>query len=128
MILAVKKGKSRKSITEELQVHNDTIADNIRRSNKNGIAGLKTNKGGRPEGNPKGEAEIFKDLTKEIDKQANYWSIPTMIEWVKENKKQTIPYNTIWNQLQRLNYSYKAARPSPHLGNTEKQEAFKKGG
>ena len=62
MILAVKKGKARKSITEELQVHNDTIADNIRRSNKNGIAGLKTNKGGRPEGNPKGEAEIVELL------------------------------------------------------------------
>lgn len=126
ILLAVKKGKLRKDIAEELQIHNDTISDNIRRYNKTGIEGLKTNKGGRLEGNPKWDKQIFKDLTKEIDKQDKYWSIPTMITWIQEQKKQTIPYNTIWNHMKNLNYSYKSARPSPYLGNKEKQEAFKK--
>jgi transposase len=126
ILLAVKKKKKRKEIAEDLQIHNDTIADTIRKYNSEGIVGLKTNKGGRPEGNPKWDRRIFAKLTKQIDKQGQYWSIPLMVIWIKEEQNQSIPYNTVWNHMRNLNYSYKSARPHPYLGNTAKQEEFKK--
>ena len=128
LIIAVKQGKSRKTIAEELHVHNDTISDNVRRYNKSGVNGLTTNKGGRPEGNPKWDKEIFKDLTKEIDKQDKYWSIPIMVEWIKKHKDKNIPYNTVWYHMHGLEYTYKSARPHPYKGEKDKQESFKKGG
>lgn len=126
IILNILKGKQRLAIAEDLSININTITNTVKKYNEQGVEGLKTDKGGRPEGNPKWDTGIFTDLTKEIDKQDKYWSIPIMVEWIKENKKQTIPYNTIWNHMKNLKYSYKSARPSPYLGNTEKQEAFKK--
>ena len=126
VILNILKGKERITIAEDLNININTITNTVKKYNKKGAEGLRTNKGGRPEGNPKWDTAIFKDLAKEIDKQDKYWSIPIMITWIEEQKKQTIPYNTIWNHMKNLNYSYKSARPSPYLGNAEKQEAFKK--
>ena len=127
VILGVKKAKLRKEIAEDLNLNIDTITDTVKKYNKKGVQGLKTNKGGRPEGNPVWDSKIFDDLAKEIDKQEKYWSVPVMINWIKENKKKDIPYNTVWYHLRHLDYSYKSARPHPHLGDKGKQELFKKG-
>ena len=124
VILSVKKGKLRKEIAEDLNLNIDTVTDTVKKYNTEGIDGLKTNKGGRPEGNPKWDTSIFDALIKEIDKQDRYWSIPIMMRWVKENQKKEIPYNTVWYHVRNLDYSYKSARPHPYLGNKEKQEAF----
>ena len=126
IIIGVKKDKLRKDIAEDLNIHIDTIADTVKRYNDKGLAGLIVSKGGRPEGNPKWDTKIFDDLIKEIDKQDKYWSIPIMINWIKENKKEDIPYNTVWYHLKDLKYSYKSARPHPYKGDKEKQESFKK--
>ena len=127
VILGVKRGRLRKEVADQCGLNVDTITDTVRRYNEQGVAGLKTNKGGRPEGNPKWDASIFDDLVKEIDIQKCYWSVPLMIEWIKENKKEEIPYNTVWYRVHRLKYSYKSARPHPYLGNKDKQTSFKKG-
>ena len=74
------------------------------------------------------DTRIFDDLTKEIDKGGRYWSIPLMCAWIKDHKKTDIPENTVWYRMADLKYSYKSARPHPYKGDTEKQEAFKKGG
>ena len=126
IIIGVKKGKLRKNIAEDLNLHIDTIADTVKRYNEKGVEGLIVSKGGRPEGNPKWNTKIFDDLIKEIDKQDKYWSIPIMQEWVKKHKKKQIPYNTVWYHIKDLNYSYKSARPHPHLGDKERQNDFKK--
>jgi transposase len=84
-------------------------------------------KGGRPEGNPKWNTALFDNLVKEIDKGGRYWSIPLMVEWLKEHYKENVPENTVWYHLKRLNYSHKSARPHPYKGNKERQETFKKG-
>ena len=106
IILGVKKGKLRKHVAEALNVHIDTVTDTVKTYNQKGMVGLQTNKGGRPQGNPKWDTHIFDDLVKEVDKQDRYWSIPIMMQWVKENKKKEIPYNTIWYHMQNLKYSY----------------------
>lgn len=128
VIIAVKVGKLRKEIAESLNLHIDTITNIVKKYNQEGVEGLKENLGGRPEGNPKWDPEIFVDLVNEIDKQEKYWSIPIMIEWIKKNKKKEIPYNTVWYHMKNLKYSYKSARPHPYLGNEDKQNSFKKGG
>lgn len=89
--------------------------------------GLISNKGGRPEGNPKWDTAIFDALVKEIDTKKGYWSIPRMQQWIREHHKKEIPEQTVWYRMDKLNYSYKSARPHPVQGNKEKQEAFKKG-
>ena len=126
VILGIKMGRLRQEVALSLNLNIDTITDTVRRYNERGVDGLKTNKGGRPEGNPKWDRSIFDDLVKEIDGQKRYWSIPLMVEWIKKHKKKDIPYNTVWYHIQNLNYSYKSARPHPYLGNKEKQESFKK--
>ncbi len=128
VILGIKAGRLRKEIAESLNLNIDTITNIAKRYNEKGIEGLKENLGGRPEGNPKWDKNIFTDLFMTIDKQKGYWSIPIMIEWIKKNKKEDIPYNTVWYHLQNSSYSYKSARPHPYLGNKEKQDSFKKGG
>ena len=127
-IINTKKGSSRKEVSEVLSVSYDTIGDWVKKYNEGGVAALKTNKGGRSEGNPKWDTRIFDDLTKEIDKGGRYWSIPLMCAWIKDHKKREIPENTVWYHMADLKYSYKSARPHPYKGDTEKQEAFKKGG
>ena len=125
-IMAAKQGKKRYEIVEQLIVDAKSVTTWLGRYNNGGTNALKTNKGGRPEGNPKWDSDIFNDLTKEIDK-GGYWSIPRMQEWIKERHKKEIPEQTVWYRMDKLNYSYKGARPHPAQGNRERQEAFKKG-
>jgi transposase len=126
-MFAVKNGVSRAKVSEDFSLNIDTITDWIKKYNSGGIDALATNKGGRPEGNPKWDTIIFVELVKEINKQKHYWSIPVMIEWIAEHYQQTIPQQTVWCHMGKLNMSYKSARPHPHLGDKEQQELFKKG-
>ena len=126
VILGVKRGKLRKEVAENLNLNIDTVTNTVKKYNSKGIKGLETNKGGRLEGNPVWDTKIFDDLVKEIDKQDRYWSIPVMMQWIKEHKKEEIPYNTVWYHARNLDYSYKSARPHPYLGNKKRQETFKK--
>lgn len=125
-ILLAKEGKKRFEIVERLTVDASSVTMWLQRYNEKGSAALTSNKGGRPEGNPKWDKEIFDDLAKEIDK-GGYWSIPRMQKWLTENKKKDIPGQTVWYRMNQLGYSYKSARPSPVQGSKEKQDAFKKG-
>ena len=129
IILEIDKGLMRKEIADKLMVNIDTITDVVKRYNKQGIESLSVNKGGRPEGNPKWDKQIFVELTAEVNKQKEYWSVPKMVEWIKVNKKTTIPEITVWYHMTNMHsMSYKSARPHPHLGNTTKQAEFKKKG
>lgn len=126
-ILLAKKGKKRYEIVDQLTVDASSVTTWLQRYNERGAAALVSNKGGRPEGNPKWDASVFDDLAKEIDK-GGYWSVPRMQEWLRTHKKKDIPEQTVWYRMDQLNYSYKSARPHPVQGNKEKQDAFKKGG
>jgi transposase len=125
-ILLAKKGEKRYEIVDRLTVDASSVTTWVQRYNEKGTSALVSNKGGRPEGNPKWDASIFTDLAKEIDK-GGYWSVPRMQEWLKSNKKKEIPEQTVWYRMDQLNYSYKSARPHPTQGNREKQGLFKKG-
>jgi transposase len=98
----------------------------ITKYNSGGSLALASNLGGRSEGNPKWDAEIFDELAKEIDK-GGYWSIPRMQDWIKTHKKKEVPEQTVWYRMDKLKYSYKSSRPSPIGGDREKREVFKKG-
>ena len=124
-IMLAKEGKQRQEIVEYLRVSDHSITNWVHAYNEGGIPALATNKGGRPEGNPKWDASIFDDLAKEIDK-GGYWSIPRMQEWLKKHKNKDIPEQTVWYRMDQLNYTYKGARPHPVQGNREKQDNFKK--
>ena len=50
-----------------------------------------------------------------------------MQEWIKEQYQKDIPEQTVWYRMDKLNYSYKGARPHPVQGDRERQETFKKG-
>src|SRR3989344_7928129 len=125
-ILSAMQGKKRYEISEQLTVDEKSVTTWVQKYNKKGTDGLVSNLGGRPEGNPKWDGDIFDDLAKEIDK-GGYWSITRMQDWLITNKKKAIPEQTVWYRMDQLNYSYKGARPHPTQGNKEKQEAFKKG-
>lgn len=127
-IINIKKGKLVKQVSEELLVSRRSVSTWQNLYNKKGVSGLASNKGGRPEGNPKWDAGIFDTLGDTIKKTGGYWSIPTMQEWIKNEYHETIPEQTIWYHLVRiLKFSYKSARPHPYKGNRELQESFKKG-
>ena len=129
IILEVNNGLMRREIADKLMVNIDTITDVVKRYNKQGMESFNVNKGGRPEGNPKWNKQIFVDLKAEINKQKEYWSVPKMVEWIKNQKKTTIPEITVWyHMVHKHDMSYKSARPHPHLGNTTKQAEFKKKG
>ncbi len=125
-VLLAKKGKKRFEIVEQLTVDAKSVTTWLARYNKNGTQALVTNKGGRPEGNPKWDSVHFEALTKEIDK-GGYWSVPRMQEWLFLKYAVNIPEQTVWYRMNQLHYSYKSARPHPVQGNKEKQEMFKKG-
>lgn len=125
-IIKFKRGKLVKEIEQDLDVSRRSISTWIMTYNIKGIKGLETNKGGRREGNPKWDVEIFKTLTKEIKEKNGYWSIPTMQEWILKNYKESIPEQTVWYHLDKLGFSYKSSRPHPYKGDREKQEQFKK--
>jgi transposase len=126
IIIAAKAGTKHKDIADRLMISTRSVSVWIGRYNKRGSEALKTNKGGRPGGNPIWDASLFEDLAKEIDK-GGYWSIPRMQAWFKEHKHKDIPEQTVWYRMDKLGYSYKSARPHPVQGNREKQDAFKKG-
>lgn len=126
-IIKIGEHKQIQAIAEELLISRRSISTWNKRFIQQGVLGLRDNNGGRKEGNPKWDTEIFDELIKEIDKQKQYWSIPKMMEWVEERFKKEIPEQTIWYQLDKRGYSYKSSRPHPYLGNKEKQESFKKG-
>ena len=126
-ILLAKKGKKRYEIVEQLAVDAKSVTTWLARYNERGTTALISNKGGRPEGNPKWEASVFTDLAAAIDK-GGYWSIPRMQEWIHTHYKKDIPEQTVWYRMDQLRYSYKGARPHPMQGSKERREAFKKGG
>jgi transposase len=129
ILLLIKKDFSRKEVSERLSVNIDTITDVIKRYNKNGIDSLKTNKGGRPLGNPLWDSKIFDKLIEEIDKQDKYWSVPIMQEWINKHFKKDIPEQTVWYRMNIMNnFSYKSNRPHPYKGDKDKQDIFKKKG
>ncbi len=125
-ILLAIEGKKRYEIVERLAVDAKSVTTWVHRYNAHGVSALISNKGGRPEGNPKWDVSIFNDLAQEIDK-GGYWSIPRMQEWLKQKYKKDIPEQTVWYRMDTLGYSYKSARPHPVKGDRERQKTFKKG-
>jgi transposase len=126
VIIGIAKGKTRTEVANNFQINIDSVTDWIKKYNTDGLIGLKTNKGGRKEGNPKWSSEIFDILFKEIEKNDRYWSIPRMQEWIQDNFKKEIPEQTVWYHLNANRYSYKSARPHPYKGDKDAQESFKK--
>ena len=66
-IINIKKGKSRSEVIELFDINRDTVTNWVNTYNEKGAEGLKTNLGGRKEGNPKWDKDIFEKLGKEID-------------------------------------------------------------
>lgn len=119
-------GRKRYEIVDQLAVDSTRVTIWIQKYNRGGTEALQLSKGGRPKGNPKWSVSLFKSLSREIDK-GGYWSIPRMQKWLKENHDLDIPEQTVWYRMDKLNYSYKSARPHPVLGDKGRQETFKKG-
>lgn len=126
-ILHIKEGATHTAAARRFVVSRTSVISWISAYNKGGVAALLMSKGGRPEGNPRWDRTIFDALAKELDTGGRYWSVPLMVEWIKEKYKKDIPENTVWYHMTDLDYSYKSARPHPCKGNKEAQEAFKKG-
>jgi transposase len=126
-IINLKKGRAVKAVAADLIVSRQSLSQWQRRYNTAGIAGLVTNKGGRPEGNPLWDTAIFTNLTNHIKATGGYWSVPLMQQWIEKKYTKTIPLQTIWYHLCLLQFSYKSARPHPYKGDIEKQAVFKKG-
>lgn len=126
-IINIKKGKHVQQVAEDLLVSRRSLATWQKKLHTQGTDGLLSNKGGRPEGNPKWNANIWETLDKEIKITGGYWSIPKMQDWIFNKYKDNIPEQTVWYHLKRLGFSYKSARPHPYKGDKERQESFKKG-
>lgn len=126
-IINIKKGKLMRQVSEELVVSQKSLGVWLSRYNEQGVVGLASNKGGRPEGNPKWDEEIWKELGNTIKNTNGYWSIPKMQEWINNKYKKEIPEQTVWYHLDKLGFSYKSARPHPYKGDRDKQASFKKG-
>ncbi|MFT5036562.1 MAG: transposase [Candidatus Azotimanducaceae bacterium] len=121
-----KRGVSPQDIAVRLMVNDRSVRDWITRYNQGDTKGLQPKQTGRPPGNPKWDIAIFTQLAKEIDK-GGYWSIPRMQDWIREQYQKDIPEQTVWYRMDKLDYSYKSARPHPIQGNKERQDTFKKG-
>ena len=121
-IINIKKGKSIQQVSEELVVSRKSVSIWQDTYNEAGVEGLVSNKGGRSEGNPKWDIEIWTALDKVVKTKGGYWSIPKMREWIEVTYQKTIPEQTIWYHLELLGFSYKSARPHPYKGNPERQE------
>jgi transposase len=127
-IINIKKGAKRREVAKNVVISRTTLVSWVATYNEGGTDALKMSKGGRPEGNPKWDTNIFDALIKEIDKGEHYWSVPLMQQWIEEHYEKNVPESTVWYHLTALDYSYKSARPHPYKGDAEKQKAFKKGG
>ncbi len=125
-IISIKEGATKTATAKRFVVSRTSVVSWVAAYNDGGADALLMSKGGRPEGNPKWDPDIFDELAHEIDR-GGYWSVPRMMRWIKEHKKKDIPEQTVWYHMDHLGYSYKSARPHPVLGNKEKQERFKKG-
>jgi transposase len=125
-IIRLQEGERHREVARSLGASPTSVCLWITKYNAGGSLALAPDKGGRPEGNPKWGSAIFDDLAEEIDK-GGYWSIPRMQKWISEHYKKDIPEQTVWYRMDKLNYSYKGARPHPVQGNKEKQDLFKKG-
>jgi transposase len=125
-IIRLCEGKTKVAVAEELTIGRTVLIEWVKRYNTGGIPALALSKGGRKDGNPKWDTNLFIDLAKEIDK-GGYWSIPKMQDWLKQKKQSKIPEQTVWYRMDQLGYSYKGARPHPVLGDRGRQETFKKG-
>ena len=126
-IINIKKGKMVKEVAENLLVSRQSLSAWQRIYNSDGVDGLLTDKGGRPEGNPIWDEKIFTELTEHVKKTGGYWSVPLMQKWIEGKYSKTIPLQTIWYHLCLLQFSYKSARPHPYKGDPKRQESFKKG-
>lgn len=126
IIMAIK-GRKRYEISEQLTVDEKSVTTWVQRYSECGTNALISNKGGRPEGNPKWDAAPFEALAKAIDTKKGYWSLPLMQEWLQKHYQKNIPEQTVWYRMDQLGYSYKGARPHPVQGDRERQETFKKG-
>ncbi len=124
-IINIKKGATKTATAELFVVSRTSIVSWVNVYNEEGVGALAMSKGGRPEGNPRWDTSIFEKLVEEIDK-GGYWSIPLMQEWIKTHYEKEIPEQTVWYHMNKLNYSYKSARPHPIKGDKEKQDIFKK--
>lgn len=127
-IINIKKGKLMQQISEELVVSEKSLGVWLAKYNEKGVSGLASNKGGRPEGNPKWDTKIWESLGNTIKTRGGYWSIPKMQEWIENTYKKAIPEQTVWYHLDKLGFSYKSSRPHPYKGDRERQGSFKKGG
>lgn len=126
-IIKLKQGDTRTTVARDFVVRNNTITDWVSRYNDGGIPALKMSQGGRPEGNPTWDTDIFEALVSEVSTNDKYWSAPLMQDWIQQQYGKEVPESTIYYHLKIHNLSYKSARPSPYKGNKETQEAFKKG-
>jgi len=126
VILMLKEGYSPTEIKKVLMVAGATYSRWIKRYNEEGKDGLKRHESGRKNGNPKWDKKIFEDLFEKLDEMEEYWSVPKMQKWIKEEYKQDIPASTIEYHLHKSNYSWKTNRPSPYKGDKEQQASFKK--
>ena len=125
-VIFAQEGLGRNEIVKRLQVSDHSVTNWVQAYNERGVSALATNKGGRPKGNPKWSEVPFDALVHEIDK-GGYWSVPRMMEWLKERYNLLIPEQTIWYRMDKRGYSYKSARPHPVKGDKERQDTFKKG-
>lgn len=127
VLIEIKGGKNKAEVAKIFKMERGTVVDWVKAYNSKGFKGLVTNKGGRSEGNPTWDNKIFEKLSKQIDKQDQYWSIPLMMDWIKKKFHKEIPEQTVWYRMYRMNdFTYKSSRPTPYLGNDKKQKQFKK--
>ena len=110
-IINIKKGKLIQQVAEDLVVTRRSVTEWQNRYNEQGIEGLVTNLGGRPEGNPTWDTAIWDALATLIVGKGGYWSVPKMQEWITETYKKHIPEQTVWYHLDKLGFSYKSSRP-----------------
>ena len=114
-------------IIKLLLINRVTFYQWIRRYNKDGLRGLKNvSLGGRGEGNPKWDDNIFTALFKKLDLMEEFYSVPKMQAWIKETYDVDIPQNTIHHRLYKAGYTFKSSRPNPYKGDPNLQASFKK--
>lgn len=72
----------------------------LKKYNKDGLEGLRRiSKGGRKEGNPKWDNKVFEVLFAKLDSMEEFWSVPKMAEWMKDEFNVEVPERTIHHRL-----------------------------